>query len=60
MLLNYICDRGCFKTRFKGRMYDRCITHTNNAVPWCPTGTDILTKEMTAGIYSLRGIVFII
>ena len=28
---------GC---RYKGRLYDTCITHGNNGVPWCSTSVD--------------------
>ena len=26
--------------RYKGRLYDTCITHGNNGVPWCSTSVD--------------------
>ena len=36
-------------SRYKGRKYDRCITHANNGVPWCPTSTDPVTEDYIPG-----------
>jgi hypothetical protein len=36
-------------SRYKGRMYDRCVTHAYLGVPWCATATDSLTSEMIPG-----------
>ena len=32
--------RTCVICRYKGRLYDTCITHGNNGVPWCSTSVD--------------------
>ena len=32
--------------RFKGRIYDRCITHANQGTPWCATATDSVTYSV--------------
>jgi len=29
--------------RYKGRLYDRCVTHANQGTPWCATSTDSTT-----------------
>ena len=29
-------------------MYDKCVTHANQGVPWCATSTDSVTFEMAA------------
>jgi hypothetical protein len=34
--------------RYKGRIYDKCVTHTNQGVPWCATSTDSTTLEMAS------------
>ncbi len=32
--------------RYKGRLYDRCVTHANQGIPWCATGTDNVTLNV--------------
>ena len=38
---------------YKGRMYDRCITHANYGVPWCATSTDINNQMISGKITTL-------
>ncbi len=46
MRINELIIKNKLFFRYKGRVYDRCITHANLGVPWCATSTDPTTNEM--------------